>query len=129
MTLEKMSKVFKLGRRLDIDEALDLIMGRIDQPKTKQELLDEKFAEAVQLNGLTEKLADNPTLYRTARSLFDAYISSRQVQETIDQGYFQNLDSLAELSSKEFYTLRQANLDEPLVTYIRDYINVDKMRS
>lgn len=129
MTLEKISKLFKIGRRIDIDEALDLIMGRIDQPKTKQDLLDEKFAEAIQLNGLTDKLADNPTLYRTARSLFDAYISSREVQETIDQGYFQNLDSLAELSSEEFYTLRQAHLDEPLVTYIRDYINVEKMRT
>lgn len=129
MTLEKMSKLFKLGRRIDIDEALDLIMGRIDQPKTKQELLDEKFTEAVQLNGLTEKLVDNPALYRTARSLFDAYISSKQVQEAIDHGYFQDLDSLAELSSTEFYTLHQAQIDQPLVTYIRDYINVDKMRS
>ncbi len=128
MTLEKISRLFNLGRRMDVDEALDLIMGRIDKPKTKDELLDEKFDELIKLNGLTDKFSENPMLYRDARSLFDAYVSSKQVQNAIDEGYFQDLETSTEISAQEFYHLREAQLDQPIINYVKDYINVDKMR-
>ena len=128
MTLEKISKLFKLGRRMDVDEALDLIMGRVEKPKSKQELLDEKFDEVVKLNQLTDKLAENPQLYRNARSLFEAYISSDKVRDAINNGYYQDLETATELSAEEFYSLHEAQLDEPIINYVRDYINIDKMR-
>ncbi len=128
MTLEKISKLFKLGRRLEVDEALDLIMGRMEKPKSKQELLDEKFDEVVQLNQLADKFAADPQLYRSARSLFEAYISSDKVRDVINNGYFQELETTSELTANEFYALRQAQLDQPIISYIRDYINVDKMK-
>ncbi len=128
MTLEKISRLFNLGRRIDVDEALDLIMGRLEKPKTKDELLDEKFAEVVSLYDLDKAFRDQPGLYRTAKSLFDAYISSQKVKEAIDNGYYQDLETTAELSAEEFYQLREAKLDEPIIAYVRDYINVEKMR-
>jgi type I restriction enzyme, R subunit len=128
MTLEKISTLFRLGRRMEVDEALDLIMGRIEKPKSKQELLDEKFDEVVSLNRLTDKFADNPQLYRDAKSLFDAYVSSEEVRQAIDNGHFQLLANTTELTYQEFANLRQAQLDKPIISYIRDYINVDKMK-
>lgn len=128
MTLEKISNLLKLGRRVDIDEILDMVMGRIDKPKTKEELLDEKFDEVVHLNQLGEVFADNSQLYRDARSLFDAYISSARVRDAIDNGYYQDLETTSELTAEEFYTLKNAQLDRPIIDYVRDYVNVGKMQ-
>lgn len=128
MTLEKISRLFNLGRRIDVDEALDMIMGRLEKPKTKDELLEEKFDEVVRLYDLDKAFQDKPELYRTARSLFDAYISSHKVKEAIDKGYYQDLETTAELSAEEFYSLRAAKLDEPIIAYVRDYVNLEKMR-
>jgi len=128
MTLEKISNLLKLGRRVDVEEVLDMVMGRLDKPKSKEELLDEKFDEVVHLNNLGDVFADNSQLYRDARSLFDAYISSARVREAIDNGYYQDLETTSELTAKEFYSLKNEKLDEPIIEYVRDYVNVGKMQ-
>jgi type I restriction enzyme, R subunit len=128
MTLEKISKLFKLGRRLDVEEALDLIMGRLNKPKTKQELLTEKFDEIVAINDLAEKFSEDPVLYQNAKAFFDAYISSNEVKQAVDSGHYQLLTNTPELSYDEFSKVKQAQLYEPIVNYIHDYINVEKLR-
>jgi type I restriction enzyme R subunit len=129
MNLERIAKFFKIDRRLDVDEALDIIMGRTIVPKSKSELLDEKFDEVVTLNGLGERFSDNHILYRDARSLFDAYISSAEVQKAIDDKDYNVLFNSSEFNFKELQTLQEASLVEPIVGYIRDYINIDKLRN
>jgi hypothetical protein len=129
MTLAKISKFFRLNRGLDVDEALDLIMGRITKPKTKSELLDEKFDEVVQLKGLGEQFAANPRLYRQAKSLFDAYISSSTVKDSIDKGDFTALFHSPELNYEEFKAVHEANVAQPVLQHVRDYINTDKLRN
>ncbi len=128
MNIDKISKLFKINRRLEPDEALDVIMGKIEKPKTKQEILDEKFDEIVALNDLEEKVGSNPGLYRDARSLFDAYVSSSKVQTALDEGDLTVLHHSAELTFDEFKACRDAKVDEPIMNYVRDYINVEKMR-
>jgi type I restriction enzyme, R subunit len=128
MNIDKISKHFKVNRRLEPEEVLDVIMGEIETPKTKQELLDEKFDEIIALNNLEEKFASNITLYRNARSLFDAYISSPEVQNAIDNGYIQDLNLTPELTVEEYKDTHESRVDTPILEYIRDYINVDKLR-
>jgi hypothetical protein len=103
-------------------------MGRTNTLKSKEELLDEKFAEIVKLYNLDTKFIDNPDLYRKARSLFDAYISSASVQDAIDKGFYQDLETTSEFSAEEFYALRQSGIDQPIINYVRDYINIEKLR-
>lgn len=128
MNLDKISKAFKINRRIDADEALELIMGRIDEPKTKQELLDEKFDEIIALNDLEPSFNKNPELYNSARALFDAYVSSASIQEAIDSGDYTELFTASQLTFDEFETVHSAGIDKPIINYVRDYINVNKMR-
>jgi len=129
MNLDKMRKFFKLDRKLGVDEALDIVMGRIDQPKRKQEIMEEKFNEAVALSNLTDTLADDPQMYRSAKSFFDAYVSSSDIQKAIDEGDFAQLFHTGELSFVEFKSLKNAHVAEPLIQYARDYVEIDKLRN
>lgn len=128
MNLDKLSKYFKVNRRIDADEALDLIMGRIDAPKSKKEILDEKFDEIISLNDLEPKFSADPLLYRNARALFDAYVSSSSIQNAIDAQNYTTLFTATELTFDEFESVHKEDIDEPIINYVRDYINVDKMR-
>jgi type I restriction enzyme R subunit len=127
MTLDKMKKHFKLDRRISLGEALDIIMGRTEVPKMKMEIIDEKFEDFVATKGLAEKLGEDPQLYRLAQQLFDAYISSSQVRAAIDTKQFGNLAQTGQINLEQYTTLHQANLTEPIVSYITDYIDITRL--
>lgn len=129
MTLNKMRKAFKLDRGLSVDEALDIIMGRIEEPKYKQDIMEEKFKEAISVNRLSEKLAEDSNLYRSAHNVFDSYISSKEVQDAIDSGQYGRLHQTGELDFEDFATLKQNELADPLIQYIHDYVEVEKLRN
>lgn len=127
MNLTKMRKFFKLDRKLDVGEALDIIMGRVEAPKTKSEILEEKFEEATRLGGFTEKLASDAQLYRQAQSFYDAYVSSPEVQEAVDAGEFGHLYQTGNF--EEFKALKEAGIADKLVTYANDYGEIEKLRN
>lgn len=128
MNLDKMRRFFKLDRRLGVDEALDIIMGRIDQPKPKREILDDKFKEAITLNDLDEVLAEDPALYRSAESFFDAYVSSSEIKQAIDEGDYAQLFHSGELTFDEFRVLQEKDVARPLMQYAQDYVEIEKLR-
>lgn len=128
MTLDKIRRHFKLDRKVTIGEALDIVMGRIDEPKKKAELISDKFQEAIVNKGLVEKLADDSQLFHQAYHLFDAYISSKTVQEAIDSKEYGKLEQTSQISLDDYTMLYHAGISEPLITYIRDYIDTDKLR-
>jgi type I restriction enzyme R subunit len=128
MDIDKISKHFKIGRRLEPEEALEVIMGDIEKPKTKQQILDEKFAEITTVYNLEDKFAGDVDLYNSARSLFDAYISSSTVQTAIDEGDITQLFHTPQLTIDEYKITHNAEVDKPIIEYIKDYINVDKLR-
>lgn len=128
MTLDKIRKHFKLDRKVTLGDALDIIMGRTDEPKTKAEIIHDKFTEAVQLKGLTDILANDTDLYSLAYNLFDSYISSNEVQDIIDKGEFGRLDNTNQINLAEYTKLFNVGVTAPLVEYIRDFINIDKLR-
>jgi type I restriction enzyme, R subunit len=127
MNLEKIRRFFKLDRKLTLGEALDIVMDKIEKPKSKAEIIHDKFNDAVLTKELTDKLTDDTT-FHLAYQLFDAYISSPVVQKAIDGRTYGNLDHTNQLSLEEYIQLHQAGVAEPLVSYIKDYIDITKLR-
>lgn len=127
MNLEKIRNFFKLDRKLSLGEALDIVMGKIEMPKTKPQIIHDTFNDAVLTKELTDELTDD-TIFHLAYRLFDAYISSPAVQKAIDNQTYGNLDHTNQLSLEEYIQLHQAGVAEPLVTYIKDYVDITKLR-
>jgi len=127
MNLEKIRSFFRLDRKLTLGEALDIVMDKIEKPKSKAEIIHDKFNDAVLTKELTDKLTDDTT-FHLAYQLFDAYISSPAVQKAIDSRTYGNLDHTNQLSLEEYIQLHQAGVAEPLITYIQDYVDITKLR-
>ncbi len=127
MNLEKIRSFFKLDRKLSLGEALDIVMGKIETPKSKPEIVHDHFNDAVLTKELTDKLTDD-TIFHLAYRLFDAFISSPAVQKAIDDQTYGNLDHTNQLSLEEYIKLHHAGVAEPLVSYIKDYVDITKLR-
>lgn len=127
MNLEKIRHFFKLDRKLSLGEALDIVMDRIESPKLKPEVIHDHFNDAVLTKDLTDKLTNDNTFHLAYR-LFDAYISSPDVQTAIDNQTYGNLDHTNQLSLEEYIQLHHAGVAEPLVGYIKDYVDITKLR-
>lgn len=128
MTLEKIKKHFKLDRRLSLGEALDIIMGRTESPKKKAEVIYDKFNDFVATKELSERLSENNELFSLSYRLFEAYIVSDEVREAIDEGHFGNLEHTGQINMREYGKLNDADLATPIVQYIRDYVDTDKLK-
>lgn len=127
MNLEKIRRFFRLDRKLSLSEALDIVMDKIEKPKSKTEVIHDKFNDAVLTKELTNKLTDD-TIFHLAYQLFDAYISSPAVQKAIDGRTYGNLDHTNQLSLEEYIQLHQVGVAEPLISYIKDYVDITKLR-
>jgi len=128
MTLDKIKKHFKLDRRISLGEALDIIMGRTKAPKKKAEIIHDHFNDFIATKDLSEKLSENIDLFHLAYRLFDAYISSDTVRKAIDEQKYGHLEDSSQISLGEFTLLHQEGLAEPIVQYIRDYVDTDKLK-
>jgi type I restriction enzyme R subunit len=56
LNLEKLRKIFRLNRKLDLDEALDLITGAITEPKSRDAKLSDAFDEFITTRNLGDAL-------------------------------------------------------------------------
>ena len=128
MTLDKIKKHFKLDRRISLGEALDIIMGRTEQPKKKAEIIFDKFNDFVRTKELSERLSEDNDLFHLAYRLFDAYISASDVRKAIDSSQFGNLAHTGQVTLEQYRTLHEAGLAQPIVQYIRDYVDTDKLK-
>jgi type I restriction enzyme R subunit len=128
MTLEKIKKHFKLDRRISLGEVLDIIMGRMDIPKKKAEIISDKFTDFVTTKGFSEKLSEDLDLFHLAYQLFDSYISSQPVRDAIDSHQYGNLEHTGQITLEEFSKLHNEGLSQPIVEYIRDYVDTDKLK-
>lgn len=124
MTPEKIRKIFNLDRRLDLREILDLIMNN-REPLTKAQYIRQKFNELISDKGLSETLVGE--LYNDAFELFDAYITDRRVSEAIDNKDFSLLAGFGSITIEQLKKLGIDRMNQ-IVGYIRDYINVEKLR-
>jgi len=127
MNLDKIRTFFKLDRKISLGEALDIVMDQIDTPKSKAEIIHDAFNDAVLTKNLTNKLTDDTTFHLAYR-LFDAYISSSAVEKAISDHTYGNLDHTNQLSLEEYIQLHHAEVAEPLISYIQDYLDITKLR-
>ena len=124
MNLEKLRKIFNLDRYLlGLDEALDLITGKINKPKRRQELLKQYFSELIVDKNLGEILVGD--LYNIAYSVFDAYITNEQVRKAIDSREYGRLAGIGSVSMADLRLLNSAF--QPIIQYINDYVPLDKL--
>lgn len=128
MTLDKIKKHFKLDRRISLREALDIIMGREDQPKKKAEIIADKFQDFITTKDLAERLSSDADLFHLAFHFFDAYISSDAVRSAIDSGEIGRLESTGQITLKDYETLFRAGLAKPIASYITDYIDTERLK-
>lgn len=124
MTPEKIRKIFNLDRRLDLREILDLIM-KDKEPLTKAQYIQQKFDEFIADKDLSEELVGD--MYNDAFELFDAYITNRRVAEAIDEKNFSLLAGFGSLNMQQLIHLGGERISQ-ITEYIRDYINVEKLR-
>ncbi len=124
MTPEKIRKIFNLDRRLEGREILDLIF-KDKIPLTKAEYIKQKFDEFINDKKLGDELVGEG--YNDAFELFDAYISNRKVAEAIDNRNYSVLEGFGSLSINQLVRLGSERINQ-IVEYIRDYINVEKLR-
>lgn len=124
MTPEKIRKLFNLDRRLDLREILDLIMND-KEPLTKSQFIQQKFDEFVSDKNLGEELVGET--YNDAFELFDAYITNSKVSEAIDNKDFGLLAGFGSVTMEQLKRLGVNRINQ-IVEYIRDYINVEKLR-
>lgn len=128
MTLEKIKKHFKLDRRISLGEALDIIMGRTDEPKKKAQIIEEKFEDFISTKDLSKRLSEDNELYNLSVRLFDAYISSQEVRDAINSKRFGNLSQTGQISIDQYGKLHKAGLAESITSYIRDYIDTERLK-
>ena len=124
MTPEKIRKIFGLDRRLSLREILDLIMND-KEPLTKAQYIQQKFDEFIADKHLGDTLVGKE--YDDAFELFDAYITNRRVAEAVDEKKFGLLEGFGSVSIDQLKQLGAARIDQ-IVNYIRDYVNVEKLR-
>jgi hypothetical protein len=121
--LEKLRKVFGLDRRLDLDEAIDLITGEQTKPKTRDEKIKDHFTEFILDKDLGEKLTGR--LYHTAYEVFDAYITNEQVRKIISAREFGQLQGVGSIELSHIRVLGEVL--PQLIQYINDYVSVEKL--
>lgn len=124
MTPEKIRKALGLDRRLDLGEILDKIM--LDkEPPTRDQYIQQKFDEFIADKKLSDELVGD--MYNDAFELFDAYITNRRIAEAIDEKNFSLLAGFGSLTMKQLIHLGGERINQ-ITEYIRDYINVEKLR-
>lgn len=128
MSLDKIKKHFKLDRRISLGEVLDVIMGRSDGFKGRDEVIYDKFNDFVLTKELSERLSEDASLHRLAYRLFESYIISPDVTHAIDSGQFGNLAHTGQITLDEYRRLHEEDLAQPIVQYIRDYVDTDKLK-
>ena len=124
MSPEKIRKIFNFDRRLDMGEIIELILKN-KEPATRDEYIKARFDEFVNHNNLGEELVGDK--YNNAFELFDAYITNPRVSDAIDN---KNYSLLAGFGSVSLEQLKDLGVDlmNQIINYIRDYINIDKLR-
>lgn len=123
ISLEKLRKIFGLNRRLDLDEAIDLITGEETKPKDRDAKIKDYFDEFILDKNLGEQLTGE--LYDTAYEVFDAYIANEQVRKIINAKEFGKLQGVGSIGLSHIRLL--GDIFPQIIQYINDYIAIDKL--
>ena len=119
-TLEKLRRAVALDRRLSLREMLELIFGRIDRFKSRDELLEEEFAKFV-----ADRPPESAAALPAMRAFFKSYASSGIFRDTIDTGDFTALATNPGFSMKDLEQVSR-QYREAITEYIKDYVSLNQ---
>lgn len=117
INLEKIRKSENLDRRLTWKEFLERVFGFIDGFKSKDEKLDEEFANFLAISKPESKYV--PYM----RHYFKAYVTDAQFREHIDSKDFNFLDTYPAFSKADFRELN--GYREAIPAYVKDYVSLN----
>lgn len=124
ITLDKLSKLFKVGRRLGIRELLGKIFGDVEEFTTKDQLLEGEFQKYLSIVKPDPGQVDVATL----KSFFKAYVTDDEIRKIIDNKRYGQLATNASFNIDEAKELGKDWL-EKVPSYVKDYVTVNTYMS
>ena len=115
---EKLSKAARIGRRLSLWEIIEKAFGGITRFKTKDELLEDEFANFVAINKPDNKHIVN------LKNYFKAYITDKEVRDIITNKEYGRLATNPRISLSEFKDLN--GWIDSVPKYVQDYVPIEK---
>ena len=117
---EKLSKAARIGRRLSLREIIEKAFGGITRFKSKDELLEDEFANFVAITK-----PDNQHIVNL-KNYFKAYITDKVVRDIVDAKQYSQLATNTKITLMEFKELDQWK--DVVPRYVKDYVSVEKYR-
>jgi len=118
--IEKLSRSYKLDRKLTIREIIEKIFGIIPDFKNKDQLLEEEFQKFVTTNAIHE--TENIT---ALRHFFKAYIVDQDLREIIRNKDFAMINNISSISMEDFKAISDEGRTI-VPQYIETYVSIDK---
>jgi type I restriction enzyme, R subunit len=115
---EKLSKAARVGRRLSLWEIIEKAFGGITRFKTKDELLEDEFANFVAINKPDNKHIVN------LKNYFKAYITDKEVRDIITNKEYGRLATNPRITLEEFKDLN--GWIDIVPAYVKDYVPIEK---
>ena len=119
-TEEKLSKAARIGRRLSLREIILKAFGSITRFKTKDELLEDEFANFVAINKPDNKYVVN------LKNYFKAYITDQEIRDIIATKEYAKLATNSKITLEEFKSLN--GWKDIVPNYVKDYVSIEKYR-
>jgi type I restriction enzyme R subunit len=117
---EKLSKAARIGRRLSLREIIEKAFGGITRFKSKDELLEDEFANFVAITK-----PDNQHIVNL-KNYFKAYITDKVVRDIVDAKQYSQLATNTKITLMEFKELDEWK--DVVPRYVKDYVSVEKYR-
>lgn len=122
--LDKIRNSLNIDRRITIEELLDYIFKNIKINNREEELQNE-FEKFLSNNTIENK---EEYFLQILENLFKSYIDDEEIRTYLNNGNFQQLSTNNKLSYNDckFLQKNQKGIIQNTITYIKDYININK---
>ncbi len=117
LTLEKIRKSVNLDRRITWREFLEIVFGRIDRFKTKNEMLEDECAKFISI------YKPDSELIPSIKNFLKAYVSNEEFRKIIDEKSFTKLNFSPLFPLDELKTL--GDWMNIIVEYVKDYVSLN----
>lgn len=115
--LEKLRKSVKTDRRISLREFIEMIFGKMDKFKTKDELLEEEFEKFVAINK-----PDNQYV-QPIRNYLKAYITDPEIRDIVESKEYSRFATNPKVTMKDFKELN--GWREKVPEYVKDYVSLN----
>ena len=119
-TLEKLRQAASVDRRVTLREILEKVFGLIPRFKSKDELLEEKFAKFV-----ADHKPRSPQAVPAIKHYFKAYVTNDYLRGLIDRGQFAVLATNPAFSTADYRAV-PPQYRRLVRDYVKDYVSLNQ---